>query len=146
MFMGEFKHSIDDKGRVILPAKLRDKLGERVVISRGLDPCLYVYTMEEWEKFVQKLDTLPLLDQRSRKIHQYFMSGAVECDLDKQGRIVVPPNLRSILGEEKELTLVGEGRRIEIWSDAVWTEHISEIGNDLGGLTLDLTSVDGFKI
>ena len=141
MFKGEFKHSIDDKGRVILPAKLREHLGERVVISRGLDPCLYIYTTEGWDAFAAKLDALPLLDTRSRKIHQYFMSGAVDCDLDKQGRIVVPPNLRKILGNEKELTLVGEGRRIEIWSETAWNDHISEVSEDIGSITDGLTDL-----
>ena len=141
MFKGEFKHSIDDKGRVILPAKLRENLGERVVISRGLDPCLYIYTTEGWDAFAAKLDALPLLDTRSRKIHQYFMSGAVDCDLDKQGRIVVPPNLRKILGNEKELTLVGEGRRIEIWSETAWNDHISEVSEDIGSITDGLTDL-----
>lgn len=141
MFKGEYNHGIDDKGRVILPAKLRENLGERVVISRGLDPCLYVYTVEGWDTFASKLDALPLLDPRSRKIHQFFMSGAVDCDLDKQGRIVVPPNLRGILGEEKELTLVEEGNRIEIWSASAWSEHISEVSEDLDSLTMDLTDL-----
>lgn len=139
MFKGEYNHSIDDKGRVILPAKLRENLGERVVISRGLDPCLYVYTVEEWDSFEAKLDNLSLINEKSRKIHQFFMSGAVDCDLDKQGRIVVPPNLRAVLGEGKELTLVGEGRRIEIWNESVWNEHISEVSEDIGALADELT-------
>ncbi len=133
---------MDGKGRLILPAKLRDGLGERVVISRGLDTCLYVYTTEEWNVFAGKLDTLPLLDPRSRKIHQYFMSGAVDCDVDKQGRIVVPPNLREVLGDGKDLTLVGEGRRIEIWNSVAWNDHISEITDDLSSMTLELSEMD----
>ena len=132
---------MDGKGRLILPAKLRMELGERAVISRGLDSCLYVYTIEEWDAFAAKLDTLSVLDQRSRKIHQYFMSGAVDCEIDKQGRIVVPPTLRKVLGDGKEITLVGEGRRIEIWETSRWNDHISEISDDLESMTAELAQL-----
>lgn len=141
MFKGEYNHSIDDKGRLILPARLREELGARVVISRGFDPCLYIYPADEWKKFEDKLDTLPQLNPRGRMIQQYFSSGGVDCDLDKQGRIVIPPKHREVFGDCKELTLIGVGRRIEIWSEPAWAEHISQINDDLEALTMDLAEL-----
>ena len=141
MFKGEYNHSIDDKGRIILPAKLREELGTKVVISRGIDPCLYIYTKDEWEKFEEKLAALSLLNPRSRMMQEYFSSGGVDCDLDKQGRIVIPPNHRKVFGDCKDMTLIGAGRRIEIWSEPAWKEHISRISDDLESLTEELAEL-----
>ena len=94
MFMGEFQHSIDDKGRLIIPAKLRESLGTNFVITRGLDQCLFVYPMDQWQKLEQKLQALPLMKADARAFTRFFFSGASECEWDKQGRINIPNHLR----------------------------------------------------
>src|SRR5690606_29789348 len=94
MFMGEYQHSIDEKGRMIIPAKFRDALGTTFVMTRGLDNCLFIYPMDEWAVMVQKLKALPLMKADARAFTRFFLSGATECELDKQGRINIPSNLR----------------------------------------------------
>ena len=145
MFNGEYRHGIDDKGRLIMPAKFRDEFHGQAVISRAMDPCLNVYTKEGWEEFTGKLLTLSRLDPRVRKMQRILLSGALNCELDKQGRIVVPPNLRDVLGSEKDVCVVGVGPNLEIWNEKAWDEHISEISDDMESLTMDLAEL-GFTI
>lgn len=94
MFMGEFQHNIDQKGRIIIPSKFREGLGDRFVITRGLDQCLFAYPMEEWKRLEEKLKKLPLTKKDARAFTRFFFSGAVECEFDKQGRINIPQTLR----------------------------------------------------
>ena len=94
MFMGEYNHTIDAKGRLIIPAKFREPLGEEFVLTRGLDGCLYIYPMDEWEAFEEKLRALPLTNKDARAFSRFFVAGATTCELDKQGRILVPQTLR----------------------------------------------------
>ena len=111
MFFGEYEHSIDAKGRVIIPAKLRDALGEQFIITKGLDECLFVYPLDQWEAFQEKLQALPLNQPSARAFVRFFFSGATEAELDKQGRVLLPANLREYGSLEKEIVITGAGNR-----------------------------------
>ena len=123
MFMGEFSHTIDAKGRLIIPSKFREELGENFVLTKGLDGCLSLYPMEEWKIFEKKLEALPLTNKNARKFLRFFVAGATECELDKQGRILVPATLREFAGLEKDVVLTGNLNRVEVWSKAKWSEN-----------------------
>ncbi|PKM80637.1 MAG: cell division/cell wall cluster transcriptional repressor MraZ [Firmicutes bacterium HGW-Firmicutes-14] len=123
MFMGEFQHTIDAKGRLIVPQKFRDALGEKFVATRGLDNCLFVFSAEEWQLMEQKLKTLPMTSKDARAFVRFFFSGATECELDKQGRILLPANLRDYAKLEKDVVLLGAINRVEIWSKESWQEY-----------------------
>ena len=122
MFMGEYNHTIDAKGRLIIPAKFREPLGEEFVLTRGLDGCLYIYPMDEWEAFEEKLRALPLTNKDARAFSRFFVAGATTCELDKQGRILVPQTLREFAGLEKDVILAGNLSRVEVWSKEKWSE------------------------
>lgn len=126
MFMGEYLHTIDDKGRLSIPAKFRDSLGQQFIATKGLDHCLFVYPQAEWQQLEQKLKALPFTQPEARAFVRFFFSGATECDLDKQGRILLPANLREYAQLEKEAVLVGVSSRVEIWSQALWTDYSRE--------------------
>ncbi|MGF7185074.1 MraZ protein [Desulfitispora alkaliphila] len=121
--MGEYQHSIDSKGRIIVPAKFRDGLGEKFVVTKGLDNCLFVYPMEEWKNLEQKLKSLPFTKADARAFVRFFFSGAIECEIDKQGRILISSNLRSYAKLEKDAVLLGVSNRVEIWSKAQWDTY-----------------------
>ena len=123
MFMGEYNHTIDAKGRLIIPAKFREPLGEEFVLTRGLDGCLYIYPMDEWNAFEEKLRALPLTNKNARTFTRFFVAGATNCELDKQGRILVPQTLREFAGLEKDVVLTGNLNRIEVWSKEKWSEN-----------------------
>ncbi|MCD8053023.1 MAG: division/cell wall cluster transcriptional repressor MraZ [Lachnospiraceae bacterium] len=123
MFMGEYNHSIDAKGRLIMPARFREQLGESFVVTQGLDGCLFVYANEEWKLFEEKLKQLPLTNASARKFSRYFLAGAIQCEVDKQGRILLPTKLRTAAGLEKDVVLAGVGERIEIWDKQRWEEN-----------------------
>ena len=123
MFMGEYNHTIDAKGRLIIPAKFRETLGEEFILTKGLDGCLSIYPMDEWESFEEKLKALPLTDKNARAFLRFFVAGATSCELDRQGRILVPSTLREFAGLEKEVVLTGSLTRIEIWSKEKWLEN-----------------------
>ena len=127
MFIGMYEHQLDAKNRMIVPSKLRDELGDKVVFTKGIDNCLYLYPMDEWEKFMEKLSKLPVSDPKARRFVRNFTSNAEECDLDKQGRVTIPKILRSKVGIEKELTTVGCMDKIEVWSREVYQEAEDEI-------------------
>lgn len=140
MFMGEFQHSIDDKGRIIIPAKFREHLGPSFVITRGLDQCLFVYPMEEWVIMEQKLKALPLMKSDARAFTRFFFSGATECELDKQGRVNLPPMLREYAKMDKECVVLGVSNRVEIWSKGIWEQYYSqseETFNDIAEKLVD---------
>lgn len=124
MFMGTYDHSIDAKGRVIVPAKFREELGDSFVVTLGLDGCLFVYPQEDWEDFVKQLRELPG-SKEARKLQRYFMAGAASCELDKQGRTLIPATLREFAQMKKEVVLTGMADRIEIWSKEKWIENNS---------------------
>lgn len=125
MFMGEYSHSIDEKGRLIIPSKFRDELGETFVLTRGLDGCLFVYPKNGWTELEKKLLELPLTNKNARTITRFLVSGAASCELDKQGRILVPSALRSYAGLEKDVVVTGNLERIEIWDKTKWDENTS---------------------
>mgnify|MGYP001078317147 FL=1 len=123
MLLGEFNHSIDEKGRLIIPAKLRDDLGENFVICNGLEGCLFVYSQEEWNKFVTELEALPRMSKDARIYKRYFFGSASEGTFDKQGRVLVPPPLRKSANLEKDVVLVGVQDHVEIWDKARWEDE-----------------------
>ena len=138
--MGEYNHTIDAKGRLIIPSKFRDSLGDEFVVTKGLDGCLFVYDNKEWSAFEEKLKSLPLTNKDARQFVRFFLAGATLAEVDKQGRILVPANLREFAALEKEVVLVGVASRVEIWSKARWedtasyddveeiAEHMAELG------------------
>lgn len=126
MFMGEHHHNIDDKGRMIIPAKFREELGSTFVVTRGMDKCLFVYPESEWKQLEQKLKTLPFTKKDARAFTRFFFSGATECELDKQGRVNIASTLRSYAALEKECVVIGVSNRVEIWSKDVWQDYFEE--------------------
>ena len=124
--MGEYEHSLDAKGRLIMPAKLRQDIGDKFVITKGLDGCLFAFSQEEWLNFETKLKSLPLSDRNARNFVRFFLSGATECEIDKQGRFLIAGKLREVAKLDKDVTIIGAGTRIEIWDKAKWEEHNSE--------------------
>ena len=123
MFMGEYNHTIDAKGRLIIPAKFRELLGTEFVLTRGLDGCLFIYPVDEWKAFEQKLRALPLTNKNARTFSRFFVAGAAMCELDRQGRVLVPQTLREFAGLEKDVVLTGNLDRIEVWSKDKWSEN-----------------------
>ena len=140
MFMGEYNHTVDTKGRLIIPSKFRELLGDEFIVTKGLDGCLFVFPQNEWQAFEEKLRTLPLTQKGARQFTRFFVAGATPCELDKQGRILLPATLRDFAGLDKDVVLAGMLNRIEIWSKAKWTENnaygdmddIAEQMTDLG--------------
>lgn len=140
MFMGEYNHTIDTKGRLIIPSKFRETLGEEFVVTKGLDGCLFVYDNNEWKAFEEKLKSLPLTNKEARQFVRFFLAGAALAQVDKQGRILIPTVLREFAGLEKDVVLVGVASRVEIWSQERWesavalddmeeiAEHMAELG------------------
>ncbi len=116
MFMGEYNHTIDAKGRLIIPSKFREALGDTFVVTKGLDGCLFVYDNEEWNAFEEKLKSLPITNKEARQFVRFFLAGAAEVEVDKQGRILVPNILRDFAQINKDVVLIGVASRIEIWS------------------------------
>ena len=125
MLIGEYEHNIDAKGRLIMPAKLKDDIGEKFVITQGLDGCLFVYSQNEWKNFEEKLRTFPLTNKDARALKRFFLARATECEIDKQGRFLIPNNLREYATLEKEINIIGVGTRIEIWNRESWKKYSS---------------------
>ena len=139
MFMGEYNHTVDAKGRLIVPSKFREVLGDEFVVTKGLDGCLFVYENTEWKALEEKLHALPLTNANARKFSRFFLAGATTCEVDKQGRILLPAVLRDFAGIDKDAVLVGVGSRIEIWSKDAWNESntyddMEEIAENMEGL------------
>ena len=126
MFMGEYQHTIDEKGRLIIPSKFRDDLGSTFVLTRGLDQCVFGYPMEEWKQLEEKLKALPFTKKDARAFTRFFFSGAAESQLDKQGRVNISLPLRNYAQLEKECIVIGVSSRIEIWSKPVWESYYAE--------------------
>lgn len=126
MFIGEYSHTIDTKGRLSMPAKFRELLGAHFIVTKGLDQSLFVYPEEEWKVLEEKLKKLPLTNQNARAFVRFFFSGASECELDQQGRIRIPLTLRDHASLEKDVVVIGVGTRVEIWSQEVWSSYNSD--------------------
>ena len=120
MFMSEYNHTLDTKGRLIIPAKFRETLGEEFVISKGMDGCLFVYANDDWNAFEQKLTSLPLINKEARQFARFFLAGAATVEVDKQGRILLPAHLREFAGLEKDVVVIGANTKAEIWDRARW--------------------------
>lgn len=141
--MGEYNHTVDAKGRLIVPSKFRENLGDEFVVTKGLDGCLFVYDNNEWTAFEEKLKTLPLTNKEARQFVRFFLAGAASLEVDKQGRILLPANLREFAGLDKEAVLIGVASRIEIWSKeryegAVSYEDVDEIAEHMTELGLSI--------
>lgn len=126
MFIGEYEHNVDAKGRIIMPSKLREDIGDKFIITKGLDGCLFAYSQTEWENFEEKLKALPLAQKNARNFVRFFLSGAVECEIDKQGRFLITANLREHATLEKEVVIIGVGTRLEIWNREIWKQYSSD--------------------
>lgn len=123
MFMGEYNHSLDAKGRLIVPSKFREELGETFVVTQGLDNCLFVFSMKEWGNFVKGLQETPQTTKDGRKFLRFLLSGAKECEVDKQGRVSIPEKLRNFAKLQKDVVTVGVLNRVEIWDKDMWLEN-----------------------
>lgn len=130
MLIGEFEHSLDAKGRLIMPSKLREDIGEKFIITKGLDGCLFAFSIEEWKNFEQKLRTLPISNKDARAFSRFFFAGAIDCEIDKQGRFLITSNLREFAGLSKDVIIVGMDSRIEIWSKEKWEKCDEDISAD----------------
>ncbi len=141
MILGEFKHSLDPKGRLAIPVKFRSKLTAGAIVTRGLDKCLFMFDMKEWEVLAQKLVALPLAQANSRAFVRLMLSGATDATLDGQGRILIPDYLRNYADLKKQTIVAGLYNRIEIWNEESWTKYKTktesaseEIAEQLGSL------------
>src|SRR3989338_4307779 len=123
MFIGEYAHNLDEKGRIAIPIKFRKDLSKGAVVTRGLDSCLFVYTKSEWEKLAEKLATLPISQANSRAFARLMLAGAMDVDVDKQGRIVLPEYLRQFAGLSKNVIVAGLYSRVEIWDESKWQAY-----------------------
>ncbi len=123
MFIGEYRHALDDKNRLAVPIKFRTRLAKGAVITRGLDNCLFIYTKEEWAKLSEKISALPLAQAKSRAFSRLMLAGAMEVVLDKQGRVVVPDYLKQFAGFDKNVVIAGLLNRLEIWNEDVWIKY-----------------------
>ncbi len=126
MFIGKYYNSIDAKNRMIVPQKHREQLGGQCVLTKGLDRCLYIYSMSDWEKQMEKIEELPESDPKIRAFIRHFCANAVVCEFDKQGRTVIPPELKEYAGIDKELVTMGTMKKIEVWSRDVWDKPDNE--------------------
>ncbi len=142
MFTGEYQHTLDGKGRVIIPSRLRDDLGERFVVTRGLDQCLFVYPSSEWVRLEQKLKQLPFTKRDSRAFSRLFFSGAMEVETDKQGRVLIPQNLREYAGIEKDVMFIGVSNRVEVWSEDAWKDYFGQANENYEELAEKLVDFD----
>jgi MraZ protein len=145
MLMGKFQHNIDVKGRLAMPSKLRESLGVKFILTKGLDGCIFVYAQDEWNNLVEKLKKLTMVKKSARSVARYFFSSASEVECDKQGRILIPPSLRSHAKLEKSTIIVGVGTRAEIWSETSWNKCTDEIDEDVTSMIEELFD-DGLEL
>lgn len=145
MFIGEYHHTIDEKGRIIIPAKFREELGDSFIITRGIENCLFVYSMENWNKICDKLNSLPFTKKDARVFNRFFMSGATNVELDKQGRVNISSPLIQYANISKECVIIGTGDRLEIWSQEDWDlffnsskDNMSDIAENLFNESVNL--------
>ncbi len=130
MFLGEFEHTIDNKGRLTIPAKFRDELESGVVVTRGLDGCLWAYSRSEWEKLADKIASMPTTNSAARNFARFMFSGAFDSIPDRQGRVLIPQNLRDYATIQNETVITGVMNRVEIWNPAKWTAVLTEVEKD----------------
>lgn len=127
MFLGQYEHTVDEKGRLIVPAKYREPLGDNFIITYGLDVCLFVYSLEEWKTLAEKLKLLPLGQRDARAFKRILFSRATNCTIDSQGRVIIMKYLRDYARIDKEVMIIGVSDRIEIWSKDIWQKYFDKI-------------------
>lgn len=142
MLMGEFHHNIDDKGRLIIPSKFRYELGEKFIITRGLEKCLFVYSLDEWAKIIDRLKSLPFTNKDARNFTRFFLSGAAECEFDKQGRINITSPLVNYAGLTSKCVIIGANDRLEIWAEDSWNSFFSENEDSLSDIAENLFKME----
>ena len=142
---GEYEHRLDTKGRLIMPSKLREELGCTFMITKGLDNCLYVYPNDEWQQFADKLNQLPMTNKCARQFKRFFNSGAVKCETDAQGRVIIPQTLRTVANIEKDVVIIGNGEKAEIWNKEAWDEINNEESLNMDEIADKLDELD-FRI
>ena len=142
MLMGEFHHNIDEKGRIIIPAKFRYDLGEKFIITRGIDSCLFVYSLDEWENVTKKLKSLSFTKKDARNFARFFLSGATVCDFDKQGRIVIPSPLITYASLSRECVVIGVNERLEIWDKSAWDNFMNSNSDSMSDIAEHLFETD----
>lgn len=142
MFMGEYHHNIDEKGRIIIPSKFRNELGTSFVVTRGIENCLFVYSLPEWDKIVTKLNKLPFTKKDARNFTRFFLSGASVVELDKQGRINIASTLTDYAKLEKDCVVLGVGDRLEIWSNDLWNDFFNENRDNMSDIAENLFTAD----
>lgn len=134
MLIGEYKHNLDPKKRLAIPAKFRKEIGKKAVITRGLDQCLFVYTMDEWEKVAEGLSQLPTGSSDSRSFARLFLAGAVDVDIDAMGRILIPDYLKDFAGLKEKVVVAGVYKRLEIWDEKRWEMYKQKIERETDAL------------
>lgn len=144
MFMGEFHHNIDDKQRLVMPSKFRFELGESFIITRGLEGCLFIYSKNEWNNLVEKLKLLPFTKKDARAFLRFFLSGACECTLDKQGRIAIPSPLANYAKLKKSCVIIGVNDRLEVWQEEEFENFFNKNEESISDIAEDL--FDGFSL
>ena len=142
MLMGEFHHNLDDKGRIIVPSRLREELGENIIVTRGLENCLFIYSENEWAKVVSKLKTLPFTKKDARSFTRMFLCGATNAEFDKQGRIKIAIALLEYAELQKECVIIGVNDRLEIWSKERWNSFMNVASENLSDLADHLFETD----
>lgn len=145
MLMGEFHHTIDEKGRIIIPAKFRNELGSELVVTRGLDKCLFLYSKSEWEKLSNKLSTLPFTKQDARNFNRFFLSSATTSEFDKLGRINITSPLITYAGLNKDCVIIGVNERLEIWDEEKFNEFLSSNEDDFSKIAENLFEMGDFN-
>ena len=142
MFVGKYQNSIDSKSRLIIPSKFREELGGRCVVAQSLDKCITISTLEEWEKFLGELNQLPRSNPEARMIRRYFNQSAAICDVDKQGRVTIPQELREYAGITKELVTIGNINNIEVWSKEHWEKDaFAQAGENMSAGDIDASAI-----
>lgn len=138
MFIGEHHHTIDEKGRLIIPSKYRDDLSEKFIITRGIENCLFAYSIEQWTKINNKLESLPFTKKDARQFTRFFLSGATLAEFDKQGRVNIPQPLIDYANLEKECVIIGAGDRFEIWSKNDWDNFFDSAKDNMSDIAENL--------
>ena len=138
MFIGEYHHTIDEKGRIIIPAKFRDALGKEFIITRGIENCLFVYSLQNWANITTKLSSLPFTKKDARTFNRFFMSGATNVELDKQGRVNISKPLIDYAGLDKNCIVIGTGDRLEVWSEESWNSFFDSTKDSMSDIAENL--------
>ncbi len=141
MFIGEYQANIDEKGRISIPVKFRSQLNSQVVVTRGLDNSLFLYNMDEWKKLAEKLASLPISTANTRAFSRLMLAGAMDCELDKQGRIILPAYLKEFAKIAKKVVVAGLYNRIEIWSEELWSEYKKQTEKESNNIAEQLGSL-----